>query len=111
MQKFVSQPSDRLDGIYKVARWNEINFKYEELPIPYLCEYDAVLAAGQFNEEYEEEQAREYERVHQNELIDKYYGFANSTDIHKRNAAREFFSRFPYQRDVCEKLLRDMGDE
>ena len=111
MQKFVSQPSDKLDGIYKVARWNEVTSEYEELATPYLTEADANNAAKQFNEGYNEELAREYEYVHQDELINKYHSFANSPEIQKRNAAKEFFDRFPYQRDVCEDILKEMGNE
>lgn len=35
-----------------------------------------------------------------------YHEYALSSDSQKRNAARSFFSRFPYQRDVCGQILR-----
>ena len=65
-------------------------------------------AARQLNIEYEEDLANQYEFEHQNELISKYHGFAISSDVQKRNSAREFFERFPYQRDVCEEILKNM---
>lgn len=110
MQKYISQPSDNLDGTYEVARYNEVSLKYEKLGTPYLYEEDAKNAASRLNEDYEKELAQQYEFEHQNELIDKYHNFALSSEIQKQNAAREFFNRFPYQRDVCEKILKDMDD-
>lgn len=112
MQKFVSQPSEILTGVYKVARWNELSSKYEELNTIYLSEEDAKDAARQLNKDYEEEHKleREYERKHQDELIDKYHSFAISGNIQQKNAAIEFFTRFPYQRDVCDEILKQMKD-
>lgn len=110
MQEFVPWPSDKLDGIYKVARWNKTTSKYEELPTSYLSEADAFNAAEQFNKEYKEELTLEYEYEHQDELIDKYHGFANSPDIQKQNAAKEFFDRFPFQRDVCEQIKKEIEE-
>lgn len=31
-----------------------------------------------------------------------------SDDIQKNNAAREFFSHFPYHRDVCDEILAEL---
>ena len=108
MQKYISQPSDALDGIYKVSRWNEVTQKYEEMATSYLCEEDSKDAARQFNKDYEDEFARQYEFEHQDDLIRKYHDYAISPEIQKRNSAREFFDRFPYQRDVCESIIKDL---
>ena len=75
-----------------------------------VVEEDAKNAASRFNEDYGRGLAQQYEFEHQDELIDKYHNYAFSSEIQKQNAAREFFTRFPYQRDVCEKILKDMDN-
>lgn len=104
MQKYVSQPSDRLDDTYDVARWNEVTNQYEVIERYFPTEEQSKERAQQINEQY---QQNLHEFENQDALIDKYHTFAQSSDTQKRNAAREFFMRFPYQRDVCNRILRE----
>lgn len=104
MQKYVSQPSYLLDGTYEVARWNEVANQYEVIERNFPKEEQARERALHINEQYQQD-LHEFEN--QDALIDKYHTFAQSSDTQKRNAAREFFMRFPYQRDVCNSILRE----
>lgn len=105
MQKYVSQPSSNLDGTYDVARWNEITNQYEVIERNYPTDEQAKGRAHQINEQYQQDL---YEFENQDALIDKYHNYAQSSDQQKRNAAREFFMRFPYQRDVCDEILKEI---
>ena len=98
MQKYVSQPN--INGKYEVARFNEHKVQYEVIESGY-TENEAKERAFELNKD-------DYEYEHQDDLISKYHDYALSKDIQKRNAAEEFFRRFPYQRDVCEKILTEM---
>lgn len=101
MQRYVAQPNE--DGTYEVARFNDITEQYEHVETC-LSEEDAKELAHDLNE-----QEKQYEFEHQNDLIDRYHGYAVSDDIQKNNAAREFFSHFPYQRDVCDEILSELN--
>ena len=105
MQRYVAEPSDKLDGTYCVSVWNAISNQYEVIERDLLSEYEAKEKACQLNEQYEREN---YEFEHQNELIDKYHDYAVSGEIQKQNAAREFFKSFPYQRETCEQILKQL---
>ena len=107
MQKFVAEPSDKLDGTYCVSSWNEKLQQYVVIERNYLTADAAKERAAQLNEEYETDN---YEFEHQNELISKYHGYAVSGEIQKQNAAREFFKSFPYQKETCKKILKDLED-
>lgn len=104
MLMFVSQPSDKLDESYEVARWNEVKKEYEVIETGYPTEQSAKDSASQLNADYERDL---YEYEHQDNLIDKNHGYAQSDDLQQRNSAREFFKRFPYQRDVCDQIIKD----
>lgn len=106
MQNYVSESSDKLDGKYMVSAWNSIKSCYEPLEYNFKSEEQAKERARLLNEEWQ----NDYENEHQNELIDKYYDYAISDDIQKQNAARNFFSRFPYQREVCNKILEKLEE-
>ena len=99
-QRFVAQPKE--DGTYEVACFNEITGQYEHVENCF-SEEEAKERAHQLNKEVED-----FEYTHQNDLIDKYHGYAVSDDIQKNNAAREFFSHFPYQRDGCDEILAEL---
>lgn len=106
MKKFVSEPSKDCDGTYVVSRWDEVNGDY--IPLDnrkYVTKGQADAIAHMLNEEYEKDA---YEFEHQNDLISKYHDYAVSDDIQKRNAARAFFERFPYQRETCERILQNI---
>lgn len=54
MQKYVAQPSDRIAGLYDVARWDVV--KEEYIPIEYGISYgEACERAETLNKESEEE--------------------------------------------------------
>lgn len=108
MQKYVSQPSDRMDGTYEVARWNEVSNQYDVIEHNFPTEEQAKERAHHINEQYEQDL---YEFENQDALIDKYHTYAQSSDSQKRNAAREFFIRFPYQRDVCDEILKEINSK
>lgn len=108
MQRYVAEPSDKLDGTYCVSVWNAIANQYEVIERDLLSEYEAKEKACQLNEQYERQN---YEFEHQNELIDKYHDYAVSGEIQKQNAAREFFKSFPYQRETCEQILKQLEDD
>lgn len=103
MQKYVSEPSKDCDGTYVVSRWDEVKNDYIPLDRKYVSKDQTDAIALILNEEYEKDI---YEFEHQNELINMYHEYALSSDNQKRNAARSFFSRFPYQRDVCDRILQ-----
>ena len=100
-QKYISQPN--INGKYEVARFNMRTNQYEVIESGY-TEDEAKERALELNKEYKDD----YEYKHQDDLINKYHDYALSKDIQKRKAAEEFFSRFPYQRDVCEEILAEM---
>lgn len=108
MQKFNTIPND--SGKFDVARWNDVTQQYEIVERGYLTQEEAKKRAKELCSDYKKECQREYEEQHQNELISKYHGYAVSDDIQKRNAAREFFERFPFQRDVCDTILKKMDE-
>ena len=105
MQQYISEPSQQLDGTYVVSRWNEITQQYDVIEKGYPIEELSKMRAHQLNEEHHYDV---YEYEHQNELISKYHDYALSEDTQQRNAAREFFMRFPYQREVCEDILSSL---
>lgn len=87
MQKYVSEPNLQLDGCYIVSVWNEVKSEYVPLEDGFLSQELAQERARQLNDDYQREI---YEYKHQNELIDKYHGYAHSDDIQKQNAAEAF---------------------
>lgn len=101
-QKYVSQPN--MNGKYEVARFNVASKQYEVIGTEYTTEEEAKERALELNMDYKDD----YEYEHQDELISKYHNYALSKDTQKQNAAKEFFTRFPYQRDVCEEILAEM---
>lgn len=103
MQKFVSEPSKDCDGTFVVSRWDEIIGEYIPLDKKYPSNDQSEAIAHMFNEQYEK---GAYEFEHQSDLISIYHEYALSSDNQKRNAARAFFSRFSYQREVCEQILK-----
>lgn len=98
IQKYISQPN--INGKYEVARFNAVTKQYEAIESGY-TEIIARERASELNKD-------DYEYEHQDELISKYHDFALSEDAQKQNAAKEFFSRFSYQRDVCKEVLAEM---
>lgn len=96
IQKYISQPN--INGKYEVAKFNVVTRQYEVIESGY-TEKIARERASELNKD-------EYE--HQDELISKYHDYALSKDAQKQNAAKEFFSSFPYQRDVCKEVLAEM---
>lgn len=98
MQKYISQPN--INGKYEEARLNAVTKQYEAIESGY-TEIIARERASELNKD-------DYEYEHQDELISKYHDFALSEDTQKQNAAKEFFSRFPYQRGVCKEVLAEM---
>lgn len=98
-QKYVSQPN--INGKYEVARFNVVSKQYEVIETGYTTENEAKERAFELNKD-------DYENEHQDDLINKYHDYALSKDNQKRNAAEEFFSRFPYQRGACEEILTEM---
>ncbi len=98
-QKYVSQPN--INGKYEVARFNVVSKQYEVIETGYTIENEAKERAFELNKD-------DYEYEYQDDLINKYHDYALSKDNQKRNAAEEFYSRFPYQRGACEEILAEM---
>lgn len=101
-QEYVSQPN--INGEYEVARFNVVTKQYEVIEFGYTTEDEAKERALELNKDYKDD----YEYEHQDDLISKYHDYALSKDNQKRNAAKDFFARFPYQRDVCKEILAEM---
>lgn len=98
IQKYISQPN--INGKYEVAKFNVVTRQYEVIESGY-TEIIARVRASELNKD-------DYEYEHQDELISKYHDYALSKYAQKQNAAKEFFSNFPYQRDVCKEVLAVM---
>lgn len=98
IQKYISQPN--INGKYEVAKFNVVTRQYEVIESGY-TEIIARVRASELNKD-------DYEYEHQDELISKYHDYALSKDAQKQNAEIEFFSSFPYQRDVCKEVLAEM---
>ena len=80
MQRYVAEPSDKLDGTYCVSVWNAISNQYEVIERDLLSEYEAKEKAFQLNEQYERENYEFDERVHMIQACFSMY----KTQLHKR---------------------------
>lgn len=102
-QKFVSQPSDKCDGSYVIAKWDEHLNQYQVIETN-LCKDAAIERAKCLCEEYIQEI---YELEHQTEMISKAHEFILSENVQKQNAAKEFLRRSKYQSDTCNETLKE----
>lgn len=83
MQKFVSQPSDKCDGSYDIARWNEHLNHYQVIK-ENLSKDVAENLAKKFCEESIQEI---YELEHQTEMNSQAHSFTISENVQEQNAS------------------------